>query len=55
MNPLFVVSLPLLGLLWLFPRWQRKAWVGWLVLAVVVVYWIARNLPFWPLVLLAPH
>ena len=54
MNPLFVVSLPLLGLLWLFPRWQRKPWVGWLVLAVVIAYWIARNLPFWPLVLGPP-
>ena len=54
MNPLLVASLPVLGLLWLFPNWQRKRWVPWTVLAIVVGFGILRNLPVWPFTLLAP-
>ena len=54
MNPLLVASLPVLGLLWLFPNWQRKRWVPWLALAIVVGFGILRNLPVWPFTLLAP-
>ena len=54
MNPLLVASLPVLGLLWIFPNWQRKRWVPWFALALVVGYGILRNLPVWPFTLLAP-
>ncbi len=54
MNPLFVLSLPLLGLLAVRPRWARRK--GLLVAAVVLIflYGIARNIPVWPFDLLAP-
>ena len=53
MNPLLVASLPVLGLLWLFPDWQRKRWVPWLALAIVVGFGscgtcpVGRS-PSWP-------
>ncbi len=56
-NPLFVVALPLI--LWAYTRWARRAftgrpaplplpsWWGWVLLAVLAVYFVLRNLPGW--------
>lgn len=58
LNPLVVIALPLLGL-WAIRGWLRspdrtpsrkspaRFW-PWLLLAVVVLFGILRNLPFWP-------
>lgn len=57
-NALFVASLPFLAALWtrsLLGRWRgvptpsrptTVAWAGGVVLALVVVFWVVRNLPF---------
>lgn len=55
MNPLMVLSLPVLGLLVVRPRWSYAQWLPWAVLTVLIVYGIARNIPMWPLTLLAPY
>lgn len=58
LNPLVVVGLPLLGVwairTWLNPPGKRRSgktsalfW-AWLLLAVVVLFGVLRNLPFWP-------
>lgn len=58
LNPLAVVLLPVAAVLW--ARWTVRAWTGrpaparksahpafmWLFLAVIIVYWAVRNLPF---------
>ncbi|MER7500187.1 DUF2752 domain-containing protein [Nonomuraea pusilla] len=57
MNPLMVAMLPLLLFWW--GRWAVRAWQGrprrttlahpawlWAFLAIVMVYWVVRNLPF---------
>jgi hypothetical protein len=54
MNSLMVVSIPIVGLLFLKPAWTHKQWVPWLVFSVVVAYGFARNIPAWPFTLLAP-
>lgn len=55
MNPGMVVLLPVLIGLLLKPGWAGKAWVAWAIGAFLVLYCIARNLPFQPFSLLAPH
>jgi hypothetical protein len=37
------------------PTWNPPKWVPRLLIAVLVVFWIVRNLPFYPFELLAPH
>jgi|LSQX01.2.fsa_nt_gb hypothetical protein len=54
MNPLMVVSIPILGVMLLNPRWIYKQWVPWAAMSVLVCYGVLRNLPFWPFSLLAP-
>jgi hypothetical protein len=65
LNPLMVISLPLLaylvvadlaGRIWnrRMPGCPLSGRVMWMVVGVVIVYWIARNLPFYPFSLLAP-
>lgn len=54
-NPLLVVSLPLLGLAMVRRRWLYYPWTPWIVLAILVAYGVARNMPWWPLRLLAPR
>ena len=63
MNPLAVVALPLLAALalhswtrWriLSPRMERMLSNGYGWIAVLVVYWVLRNLPWWPFAWLAP-
>lgn len=63
-NPL-VVLLALLATAWLLhaavAEWRGKrafvpsAWMGWCVLGVTVVFTVARNVPSWPFIWLAPH
>jgi hypothetical protein len=65
-NPLFVLLLPYLifsALSVAYTMWTGKRLIqyrmpGWTVQAMLwtlVLYWIARNLPFEPFTLLAPH
>lgn len=54
LNPLMVVSIPVLGLLAWKPHWALKVWVPWAALAILIAYGIARNIPAWPFHLLAP-
>jgi hypothetical protein len=35
------------------PRWER--WAPWACLAVILVFWVLRNLPVYPFTWLAPH
>lgn len=63
MNPLLVIALPLLALMacnaagWLpqgSERFRRSIGNPKLWLAVLLGYWILRNLPWWPFAWLAP-
>lgn len=66
MNPLMVVSIPLIG--YLLARsailGRRGAgekaralpkWLPWTIVALVAAFWIVRNIPVYPCTLLAPH
>jgi len=55
MNPLMVLSLPVLGLLVMRPRLAYLQWMPWAAFTVLIAYGIARNVPMWPLTLLAPR
>lgn len=37
------------------PRLLDQAWFGPVVLVLIVAYWVVRNVPIYPLTLLAPH
>jgi hypothetical protein len=64
-NPLMVLSLPFLGYAFLshtlfvfrgkrLPRIiNHPRWI-WLILVIIIIYWIARNVPVYPLTILAP-
>ncbi len=63
MNPLAVLSAPFL--LWFTgltiyraalrrPMPRMPTWVPWVIIAVIIVYTVARNLPWAPFVWLAP-
>jgi len=54
-NPLMVVSIPLIVLLYLRPRWAYNRAVPWIAFAIIVVYGVLRNLGTYPFTLLAPH
>ena len=64
LNPLMVLSLPFLGYCLISPRVHavtKRASAGfvpafwiWLILLVIILFWILRNLPFYPFTLLAP-
>jgi hypothetical protein len=62
LNPLMVLMLPVLILLIVLPLIMKKAvtnsflkinW-GWILFSVIVVFWILRNIPFFPFNILAP-
>ena len=55
MNPLLVVSLPVLGLLLCNPRGAHHTWTPWFALAILVGFGLLRNIPCWPFELLAPR
>lgn len=65
LNPLFVLSLPLLGYLLLYPYLFRRkkyplpnanmpALLIWIYLGIVITFWIIRNIPLYPFSLLTP-
>jgi hypothetical protein len=54
LNPLMVISIPLLGLMLMKPNWVYRPWVAWTAMVTLIVYGIIRNVPVWPLTLLAP-
>ena len=67
-NPLLVAALPLVlagvameGAAWVMgeryrgPRVRLPAWAHWMLLVTILAYWVLRNVPVWPLSLLAPH
>jgi hypothetical protein len=54
LNPLMVLSLPLLALMLLNPAWVYRRWVPWTAMVVLIAYGILRNIPWWPCTLLAP-
>jgi len=55
LNPLWVVLIPILVVISI-PRFRPKGpLVPWLFFAVIVLFGILRNLPWWPFTLLAPH
>ncbi|MGC4016667.1 MAG: DUF2752 domain-containing protein [Luteolibacter sp.] len=31
------------------------SWLAWFLPTLILVFWLARNLPWWPFTLLAPH
>jgi hypothetical protein len=55
MNPLMVVSLPVIGLLFFKPAWSYKKWVPWACFIILIVYGVVRNIPVSPFTCLAPH
>jgi hypothetical protein len=55
MNPLLVVSIPILGLLCWRRDWLYKPWVPWVAFAALVLFAVLRNIPVFPLSFLAPH
>ena len=55
MNPLLVLSLPVLIMLRFHRPLAYKRWLPWSALVVLVLYGIVRNIPFWPFVLITPH
>jgi hypothetical protein len=54
MNPLMVVSLPILVLLCFRRNWTNRPWVAWCALVVLLSYGLLRNIEMWPFLLLAP-
>jgi len=54
MNPLMVVSLPVVTVLYLRRSRREWVWLPWCALAVLVTYAVLRNIPAWPFMLLAP-
>jgi len=43
MNPLAVVSIPLIAALAAFPSFRRNAWAAYAILAVIFCHWLLRN------------
>jgi hypothetical protein len=59
--PLVAVALALEALGWItggryrVPRVRLPLGAPWVVLAVVISYWVLRNVPAWPFTMLAPN
>ncbi|MCL5037758.1 MAG: DUF2752 domain-containing protein [Chloroflexi bacterium] len=65
LNPLMVLSLPFLGyalVSWILAVLRKRplptffvpsSWI-WLILIIILMFWILRNLPFYPFTWLAP-
>ena len=56
LNPLTVLSVPVVGLLWITGRLDRlkPVWI-WTFVAVLVAFGVLRNLPWQPFTLLKPQ
>lgn len=54
-NPLMVVSIPVLTFYVVYQSRIRRPWMSWAALVIVVAFGVARNLPWAPFTLLAPH
>jgi len=54
LNPLMVVSIPIIGSMFLNPIWVYKKHVPWVAFWILIVYGVVRNIPMWPFCLLAP-
>jgi len=54
-NPLMVVAIPFVVLLYARPGWGRGRVVPWIALAILLGYGLLRNVNAFPFVLLAPH
>ena len=54
MNPLMVASAPVLVLLFFRRSWAGRTWVAWMLFAILVLYFVLRNINAWPFILLAP-
>lgn len=54
MNPLFVLSIPVIAALVVKRPWGYKVWVPWAIGCALVTYGVLRNVPIWPFLLLAP-
>lgn len=58
-NPLLILSLPLLVLISIIRKVRPELYfrfsVGYIMLAVIIMYWILRNIPFFPFTCLAPY
>lgn len=55
MNPLLLLSLPVIAAAYLRRLWTYQTWLPWAIVVVVVLYGVARNIPAWPFLLLAPR
>ncbi len=66
MNPLMVLSLPFVAAWFLRDFLRRRAKrdgphrvlhpaIIWSILALIIIYWVLRNIPHYPFNLLAPH
>lgn len=47
MNPLMVVSIPVLAAMVFVPRIRRNVILGWTIFVVTLVYWLGRNIWDW--------
>ena len=54
-NPLMVISIPILVAMLLKPSITSPKWVPWAAFWILILYGIARNLPFFPFTLIAPQ
>ena len=54
LNPLMVVSIPIIGIMFFNPTWVYKRWVPWTAFWILTLYWVFRNIPIWPFTVLAP-
>lgn len=55
LNPLMVLSIPLLIVMAMKPAWIYWTWVPWLSMTILIVYGVVRNIPIWPFILLSPN
>lgn len=54
MNPLMVVSAPVLVLLFFRRSWAGRPWVAWSAFVILLLYGVLRNINLWPFIFLAP-
>ncbi len=55
LNPILVISLPVLAFLRLRPALVYRPWFAWTCFGVLLAFGVLRNLPWWPFSLLAPQ